>query len=283
MKKRLIAFFVLIAFLALPAFAALASDGAGDTMTIGALEEVQPLSSGTRIEDNADLLTVEQEAELAEKLDRISRKHDCDVVVITALSPGNKDARVYGADAYEQYGYNMSGGMYILFCKQTRDYAYSATGKCEAAFTEPAREHLKETVVMAHLSNDEYYQAFNVFAEKCDEFMTNIEKGKQPYKKNLISTTFAAIGSAVVGLISGGGAAGSMAAKLKSVHHKTNASDYVKKDSLNIVNRSEYFLYSNVTKTEIPRDTNTRSGGGGSSGSFSSSSGASWTGSSGKC
>ena len=236
-----------------------------------------PVISGNRVEDAADLLTPEQEAALAQKLDEYSRKHDCDIVVITAKSLGSKTARLFAADYYETCGYNMSGGMVMMVCPEERDYAFVGTGKCYSITNDnKVKDHLEEVVVADHLKGDSYNTAFNVFADKCDEFLTNVENGKQPYKKNLISTTFAAIGSAVIGLISGGSAAGGMASKLKSVHHKYNASDYVEKGSLRMVDQSEIFLYTNVVKTEIPRDNDRSSGG------FSSSSGSSWSGSSGK-
>lgn len=280
MKKRLFAFFVLVAFLVLPAFAAFASDGAGDTTTIGATETGTPISSRTRVEDNADLLTPEQETALAQKLDIYSRKHDCDIVVITTRSLGGKEARLFAADYYERCGYNMTGGMVMMVCPEAHDYAFVGTGKCyDITNDNKVKDHLKDVVVADHLKGDSYNTAFNVFADKCDEFLTNVENGKPPYKKNLISTAFAAIGSAVVGLISGGSAAGGMASKLKSVRHKTNASDYVEKGSLRMVDQREMFLYTNVVKTEIPRDNDRSSG---SSGGFSSSSGSSWSGSSGK-
>lgn len=239
-----------------------------------------PVISGNRVEDAADLLTPEQEAALAQKIDEYSRKHDCDIVVITAKSLGSKTARLFAADYYETCGYNMSGGMVMMVCPEARDYAFVGTGKCYSITNDnKVKDHLEEVVVADHLKGDSYNTAFNVFADKCDEFLTNVENGKQPYKKNLISTTFAAIGSAVIGLISGGSAAGGMASKLKSVRHKTNASDYVEKGSLRMVDQREMFLYTNVVKTEIPRDNDRSSG---SSGGFSSSSGSSWSGSSGK-
>lgn len=240
-----------------------------------------PVISGNRVEDAADLLTPEQEAALAQKLDEYSRKHDCDIVVITAKSLGSKTARLFAADYYETCGYNMSGGMVMMVCPEARDYAFVGTGKCYSITNDSkVIDHLKDVVVADQLKYDHYNTAFNVFADKCDEFLTNVENGKPAYKKNLISTTFAAIGSAVVGLVSGGSAAGGMASKLKSVRHKTGASDYVEKGSLRMVDQREIFLYTNVVKTEIPRDNDRSSGG--SSGGFSSSSGSSWSGSSGK-
>ena len=56
---------------------------------------------------------------------------------------------------------------------------------------------------------------------------------------------------------------GSMKSKLKSVHRKRSASEYMKRDSLNMVDASEIYLYSNVTRTYIDRDRDSHSGGGG--------------------
>ncbi|MDK7305586.1 TPM domain-containing protein, partial [Streptococcus agalactiae] len=39
-----------------------------------------------------------------------------------------------------------------------------------------------------------------------------------------------------------------MKGQLKSVYHQTGATDYIKKNSLQITNAQEFFLYSNVDK-----------------------------------
>ena len=242
-----------------------------------------PIISGNRVEDSADLLTDEQEAALAQKLDEISRKHDCDVVIITVKSLGSKEARLFAADYYEYCGYSMSGGMVMMVCPEERDYAFVGTGKCyDITLNSWVTYHLKKVVVQEHLKKDEYSEAFNVFAEKSDEFMTNVENGKPPYKENLISTSFAAIVATIVGLIGGGSRAKRMESKLNSVRHKYGASDYVESGSLKIVDKGDVLLYSNVTKTEITRDDDRSSSSSSSSGSFTSSSGSEWSGSSGK-
>ena len=242
-----------------------------------------PVVNGNRVEDAADLLTDEQEAALAQKLEEISRKHDCDVVIITAKSLGRKEARLFAADYYEYCGYSMSGGMVMMVCPEERDYAFVGTGKCyDITKNSWVTYRLKKVVVEEHLSKDEYAAAFNVFAEKSDEFMTNVENGKPPYKENLISTTFAAIVAAIVGLIGGGSRSKRMEMKLYSVEHQYGASDYVDRGSLKIVNKGDVFLYSDVVKTEIVRDDDRSSSSSSSSASFTSSSGAEWSGSSGK-
>ena len=55
-------------------------------------------------------------------------------------------------------------------------------------------------------------------------------------------------------------------AQLRSVHSKWEASDYVRKDSLNLVSRNERFLFRDIQKVPIPKEQNNQGGHGGSSG-----------------
>ena len=231
---------------------------------------------GVRIQDLAGLLSESQKAALREKLDTISKKHDCDVVVIAARSLGNKEARLYAADFYEATGFAQDG-IVMLVCPEERDYAFCATGDGKTAMTEDAYSKL-DNVVVDELRYDNYYEAFNKFADCADEFLTAAENGK-PYKQKLISTGAAGVLAGIVGLITGGIGTGSMKSKLRSVEKKQSASEYMKQGSLNIMNANEIFLYSTVSRTPIQTEPR---GSSGSSGSFHSSSGGSWSGHSGK-
>lgn len=71
---------------------------------------------------------------------------------------------------------------------------------------------------------------------------------------------------------------GSMKGKLKSVHSQAAANSYMKKDSLNVTESTDLFLYHNMTRTEKKKEsssegssTHTSSSGtthGGGSGKF---------------
>ena len=62
-----------------------------------------------------------------------------------------------------------------------------------------------------------------------------------------------------------------MKSKLKSVHMKAAADDYIIKDSMNITHSSDVFLYKNVVKRARPKNDSSSSSGGGSSTHTSSS------------
>ncbi|MBR5947241.1 MAG: TPM domain-containing protein [Clostridia bacterium] len=230
--------------------------------------------------DLAGLLSDSEENTLREKLESISAKHNCDVVVVTVNSTGNKTPMQF-ADDYQDYNGYKRDGILLLISMAERDWWVTTKGTGITAVTKDALDKIENDIV-SDLSGRRYASAFSTFGDLCDDFLTAAENG-EPYKKPkepVIPTAIAAIGSVVVGLISGGSAAGGMASKLKSVHHKYNASDYVEKGSLRMTDQSEMFLYTNVIKTERPRDNDRGSGGGG--GVHISSSGSSHGGGGGK-
>lgn len=236
------------------------------------------MAQSVYIEDNAGYLSESERASLRSKLSSYSSKHGCDIVVITCDSVGAKSAELYAADYYEYQGYAKDG--MVMLISRERDYAFAATGKCQDALTDDALEVLEDEVVDV-LKDGDYYGAFVKFADYCDEFMTAYEGG-EPYEKPKDTggrLAFAGVAAAGVGAATGAIGTGSMKSKLKSVRSKSSATDYVKRDSMNIMAANEMYLYSNVVRTPIPRDDERSSGGGHS---FTSSSGSSWSGSSGK-
>ena len=78
--------------------------------------------------------------------------------------------------------------------------------------------------------------------------------------------------SAVIGFFSGGIPAGSLKRQMKSVEKNYGAANYAR-GGLNMRRSDDRFLYANVHKTPIPRETSSHSSGsgGGSSVHFSSS------------
>lgn len=234
----------------------------------------------TRVEDNAGYFSENQRTALSNRLTALSEKHGCDIVIITCQSVGNKTAELYAADYYETRGYSKDG--IVMLISRERDYAFAGKGKGYSALTNDAHDVLNSEVV-DELRDDNYYEAVNKFADYCDEFLTAYENGEPYQKPKDVGGRLALAGAAAAGAggLTGAIGTGSMKSKLKSVVKKEYASDYVKRDSLNIMAANEMYLYSNVVRTPIPRDDE-RSGGSSGGHSFTSSSGSSWSGSSGK-
>lgn len=276
MKKRFAILALILTFaimLALPAFAQQAIVSAESTATTGMI--AQP--SGAHVVDNADLLTDQQENTLKSKLSSISSRHNCDVVVVTVQSVGSKTPEAFADDFFDYNGYKPDG-ILLLVSMQDRDWHVSTTGKGINAVNSAALRRIERDVV-SELSDARYYNAFDKFGDLCDTFLTYQAQGK-PYKESPVSVGKAAIAAIASGFAAGGIGTGRMKRKLKSVHRKTNAGDYVRAGSLKIVRSSDMFLFKNVSRVEIQRTSSSSGGGGG--GTHISSSGVSHGGGGGK-
>ena len=267
MRKTILRFFlpVLLIFAMLPAAVVFAS------------------YNSDRVVDQAELLTGSEADSLQEKLDTISEKHQCDVVVVTANSLKGKTAQEYADDFfdYNGYGYGSSqSGILMLVAMQERKWAFSTKGEAIYDFTDDGLEYMEEEIV-PYLSDGDYAGGFKKFASLCDQFLEKAETGTPYYgndmpKRSMPLGVTAGIAAGGIGLGFGGTAI--MKGQLKSIRYKQAASDYIQNGSFHLTRQADTFLYSHVTKVARPKDENR---GGGHSSTHTSSSGSSHGGRSG--
>lgn len=244
-----------------------------------AAAQEQPLP---RLVDDADLLTEEEENGLLGRLDEISERQQCDVVIVTVDALGGASAQAYADDFYDYNGYGFGAqadGILLLVSMENRDWAISTCGYGISVFTDAGQEYMVGQF-KPYLSNGDYYEAFMQFAGMCDDFITQAN-AKEPYdignlpKKKLSALWILAdlaIGFAIAWII-----AMVKKAKLKSVGGQQEAQAYEKEGSLNLVQNQDMFVNKTVTTRKIQR-----SGSSGGSKTHTSSSGRSHGGSSGK-
>lgn len=234
----------------------------------------------TRCYDNASLLTSSKQQELNEKLNTLSLQHDFDIFVVTTLSLDGKTSTAYADDFFDEHMYGMGSGedgILLLISMENRDWAISTCGFGIEAFTDAGQEYMVEQF-KPYLSDGDYYEAFDQFADLCDDYIIQAKKGK-PYDISSLPkqsiqfywVIIAVVGGCLVSLI----IMLCFKAQLKTVRHQPYAGDYVKNLKLN--RQQDIYLYRNVSRRRKPEKT---SSGGGSS-THRSSSGRSHGGSSG--
>ena len=210
-----------------------------------------------RLVDNADLLTDAEEAVLLQKLDEISTRQGMDVVVVTADTLEGQSPMAYADDFYDFNGF-YKDGVLLLVSMEDRDWWISTSGYGITAFTDAGIEYLGEQFV-SELSDENYAAAFDIFAVKCDEFITQARNGDPFDTHNLPKEPFHVVFSLVVALIIGLVVAliatGIMRGKLKSVRSKYEASDYVRSGSMKVTESREIFLYRQVHRIPKPKDS----------------------------
>lgn len=213
-----------------------------------------------RLWDEAGLLDSAEAEELESKLDEISERHQVDVVVVTVESLNGKNTVAYADDFYDENGYGYGSdrdGILLLISMESCDWYISTCGYGITAITDAGRDYMSGQF-RPYLSDGEYAEAFTVFADLCDEFITQAENGTPYDTGNLPKKPFSVGRNLLIALAVGLAAAfiitGIMKGQLKTVRRKSAANHYMKNGSLNLVESRDFFLYSHVDRHEKPKE-----------------------------
>ena len=243
-----------------------------------------------RFIDDKGLLTPAQAATLTTRLDEISKRHQFDTVVTVVASLGPREAKLYAANFFEQnkFGFgNSLDGAILLLATEKRDFAFACTGFGLKAFTPAGQEYLEE-LFLPHLRENRYFEAFMAYADAVDDFLVKA-KVDNPYNEGNIPFTpqeliqyrmWSAVVSLAIAIIIACIVTAFWKFQLKSVRKQNLAHAYIREGSMAVTAKRDVFLYRHMSKTPRPKNKDKGNRGGG--GTFSSSSGGSWSGRSGK-
>lgn len=252
-KRYILALTVALAFVGIPCVHVLAA------------EEGVPL-----VVDGAEMLSSTEVGALASRLGEISRRQSCDVAVVTTMSTGGKGMMAYADDYFDNNGYGIGSARsgILLLVKMGKDghgeYWMSTRGYGITAFTDAGISYIGEEVARK-LKEREYAGAFDVFAENCDLFLTRARNGKPYDTGNMPKGAFLTPDTVMIAVAVGFAlaliAVLAMKGQLKSVRFQAAASDYMKRNSLNVTESKDIYLYSTVSRHARPK-SNSSSGGG---------------------
>ncbi len=232
-----------------------------------------------RLVDQADILTDEEEKTLLEKLNTISKAQKCDVIVATVKSFDGEKPTDYGKAFFGNNNYGQGkkkDGILFIISMGDRKWAVITHGFAFTAFTDAGQEYITDRV-KPYLSDGEYADGFDKFADYCDQFLTQAKEDRPYDNSNLPddgNPMLALIIAVVLGLIVSYIVTKIWAeADLTSVQEEMAAKAYVTKKE--ITNKKDIFLYSQVSQTKKPDDNDSDGGSssigddyGGSSGDF---------------
>ena len=211
--------------------------------------------------DDADLLTVQEEAALSGRLSGLSNTYNAQIVVATIPSAQGNDVDLILEYLYDTAGFGYGedlDGVLLLICMDPREYRILSNGYCAAAI-DPADIDAIGSVIVDDLSDGNYAEAFDTFAEKCEYYLDGHLNG---FPFNFGMNLMIAL---MIGLIAGLITAKSLKGQLKTVHQKNEAKNYIKSGSMNLQTQHDVFLYRDIRRTPKPKESTTRSSSGGSS------------------
>ena len=251
-------------------------------------QSTQPkeVSSGERLKDEAGLLNEDEADSLLTQLNEISERQNCDVIVVTVASLDGKTAESYADDYFDFNGYGLGqdrDGILLLLSMEDRDWAISTHGFAITAFTDAGQSYMTDHF-LSYISDGEYAQGFQKYAELCDQFLTQAKEGEPYDTDNLPKGSVAFVWlpiDIVIGCIIAFFRAQGKKKRLKTVRKKVSARDYIVQGSLKVRTGREILLNRVISSRDISSSDSSSSGSGGSS-THTSSSGETHGGSSGK-
>lgn len=226
------------------------------------------------VQDDAGLLTAEEEEELEAECGRLLQEHGTGVYIITTPDFGGGDIKDWQRQIFSQYnlGAESAGsGVMLAISMAERDWGLVGFGAAQETFSTYARERLG-SLILDDLSDGEFYQAFSGYLSIADDCLLAAEEGN-PYTEQhryREGWRFPVI-FGVSFLLSLGISAAIVLVWKKQMNTRVRqdgAMEYLKAGSFYLTNQSDLFLYHTVSRTQRPKQDS--SGGGGSMHSDSS-------------
>ena len=247
----------------------------------------------TRVMDGAELLSEDEETALRARLDELSVRLNCDLVVATVDSTNGATPMAYADDLFDYAGFGLGDdrtGILLLISMEARDWWISTRGGAIRILTDDRIQSIGDDMV-DDLGSGDYAAAFSTFADDCDRYCTlygdyrgadGTGEGKLAYFVRVfpyLMPWYWIPLSLLIGFLIACIAVGAMKGKLRSVRFQPAAGSYVRPGSFAVTASRDQYLYRTVSRTARPKDTDSSSGG---SSTPTSSSGASHGGGGGK-
>ena len=156
----------------------------------------------------------------------------------------------YADDFYDTaYGHH-ADGVLLLISMEDNDWWISTCGYGIRAFTDAGISYIGDQIV-PYLSDGEYAEAFDVFADLCEDFVRQAQTGDPYDRHNLpkapVNYVMIGVISVVVGLVIAFIVTEGMKKQLKA-RMQSQATSYVKKGSMQVDIHRDIYLYSTITR-----------------------------------
>ncbi len=216
--------------------------------------------------DAAEIFSDEEEEQLFARIEEIKNAYDFDVTIITMqeIPDDSYDLRDY-FDWYEGLNPTRDGLVVgVNMNENNREFSISARNFGMDAFTEDAHFVIDKNVPPL-LTNMEYSKAFNMFLDYTEEFLATANDGK-PYKKPIAIYNYiifiVALPLIIAMIIAWAIVNFVFVAQMKTAVIKTQAKDFMKKNSLVLTVNTDVFSHETETREYDP-PSETKGGGGG--------------------
>lgn len=209
------------------------------------------------IADSAEVLTPVQETKLTQQMQKFYDKHQVRLAFVTLDQEMNiKAGKVANGLLDKIYNTGTKGNVLFLVNTKTRDWYIATDKKAKAMITDKYGINALGQQVVPALKDGDYNAACEKFVSGTDELLTYYEKNGEPMTKE--PTSMVMLLAYLVGaIVLGAGGAFVVGCYLESemdnVEPATEAGVYLVKDSFDLIDSVDTFLYTTFVRT--PKNT----------------------------
>lgn len=219
--------------------------------------------------DNAKILSANQIKILSEKISAAEQKHK---IKIGANFFKNLDGKNIDTVANERlrkyFGGAANGGIILVVDVENRKWNIALDAKLnEKILNYDVVAHYNENFYN-NLHNDNFFDAANAYIQNVDELLNYYETNGKPYDPAEEFDPMSLGIGILIAIVLGFGIREWLIMSMSNVKFATEASDYLKRDTINITEARDTYLYTNISRRPKSRNSNGggRSGGGSSGG-----------------
>ena len=244
------------------------------------------VDASEKIYDFADILTDDEEQEIKARIDKFIDKTNMDMVIVTDQFAYSRDSENedYAADFYDynDFGLNFENNSGILFLRNKNEsdpyYDMYTFGNAQLYFINSRYDDILDSIYQ-DISTGKYLTGLMSFIEKTESYvLQGIPKAMEEYyvddsgflKRYPGKYHFPWAMSIIISLVITIIIMTILIHKNKMVKKAYEASEYLKKGSVDINNRKNQFITSTISSYKISSDSGGSGGGGFSSHSGSS-------------
>ena len=215
-------------------------------------------ASPAYVQDNADILSPAEEADLADRARQVAEDHDFAVYILTVedftdLNLGN-DIEDANEALYRGSGYGIGDthrGVLLMLSMETRKYAIFVDGDGDDAFDGVGHSYLSEQF-LDDFADDQWYNGFVDYISTADELLIRGEAG-EPISSNPPGfRIYGVIACILLAVLAAFLVTRMLKSQLTSVHEKTEASDFIAQGGLKLTSQSDLFTHRTQTRTYSP-------------------------------
>lgn len=223
--------------------------------------------------DQAKLLSDSQREALTLKIRQVEADHKVKIGIYTLqnlpnnMSPGKMADNILDKD----YAGGENGSIVLLIAMGSRDWYISTDNNMRARITDEAGINGLKNLFLEDLSDGEYNASFNNFIDGVDKYLTYYEENGEPYDPSCEFNMLAGIVALLVAAVGGGFFAFYLICGMSNVAPAIEASAYLEKNSVDIWQQQDKYLYTTVTRHKKSKSSSSSSSGsshGGGGGKF---------------